>query len=125
MKRTAAPAALAFAALASPAIAATLTVDVVAEAETPVQSHRVVLGDSCRFGVVPRIVITKPPVNGALFVQTEVVKIPDNDSSCPGKSVRAAVVYYKSVVGYRGPDNFSYEQVPDSGKTFDIELNIR
>jgi hypothetical protein len=39
--------------------------------------------------------------------------------------VRAAVIYYKSVMGYRGPDTFSYEQVPDSGKTFDIDLNIK
>ena len=111
--------------LASPVSAATMTVDVASEAETPVQSHRVVLGDSCRFGVVPRIVITKPPVNGALLVQTEVVRIPDTDPVCPGKATRAAVIYYKSVMGYRGPDNFSYEQVPDSGKTFEIDLNIK
>jgi hypothetical protein len=118
-------AALAFALLAYPAAAATLSVDVVSEAETPVQSHRVVLGDSCRFGVVPRIVITKPPINGTLLVQTEIVRIPDSDPACPGKAVRAAVVYYKSVIGYRGPDSFSYEQVPDSGKSFDIDLNIK
>ena len=125
MKRTAPSAALAFAILASPAYAATLSVDVVAEAETPVQSHRVVLGENCRFGVVPHIFITKPPINGALLVQTEVIKIPDTDPVCPGKSVRAAVIYYKSVVGYRGPDNFSYEQVPDSGKSIDIDINIK
>jgi hypothetical protein len=125
MKGTASVAAIALAMLASSVGAATLSVDVVAEAETPVQSHRVVLGDSCRFGVVPRIVITKPPVNGALLVQTEIVQIPDSDPVCPGKSARAAVIYYKSVVGYRGPDNFSYEQVPDSGKTFDIDINIK
>jgi hypothetical protein len=125
MKGTASVVAIALAMLASSVGAATLSVDVVAEAETPVQSHRVVLGDSCRFGVVPRIVITKPPVNGALLVQTEIVQIPDSDPVCPGKSARAAVIYYKSVVGYRGPDNFSYEQVPDSGKTFDIDINIK
>jgi hypothetical protein len=125
MQRTASTAILALAMLASPAGATTFAVDVVAEAETPVQSHRVVLGDSCRFGVVPRIVITKPPINGALLVQTELIRIPDNDPACPGKAVRAAVVYYKSVVGYRGPDHFSYEQVPDSGKTFDIDINIK
>jgi hypothetical protein len=125
MKRLAPSAAAALAILAFPAGAATLSVDVASEAETPVQSHRVVLGDTCRFGVIPRIVITKPPINGALLVQTEIVKIPDTDPSCPGKSVRAAVVYYKSVVGYRGPDTFSYEQVPDSGKSFDVDLNIK
>jgi hypothetical protein len=125
MKRTALSAALALAILAPPALAATLTVDVATEAETEVQSHRVVLGDSCVFGVVPRIVITKPPVNGTLLVQTEVVKIPDTDPVCPGKTARAAVIYYKSVMGYHGSDSFSYEQVPDSGKTFDIDLNIR
>jgi hypothetical protein len=125
MQLTAPVAAIALVMLAWPARAAALSVDVVSEAETLVQSHRVVLGDSCRFGVVPRIVITKPPVNGALFVQTEIVRIPDSDPVCPGKSARAAVIYYKSVVGYRGPDNFSYEQVPDSGKTFDIDINIK
>jgi hypothetical protein len=105
--------------------AATKTVDVIAEVETPVQFHRVVLGEACKFGVVPRIVITKPPVNGALLVQTEVVTIPDSDPVCSGKVARAAVIYYKSVVGYRGPDSFSYEQVPDSGKIFDVDLNIK
>ncbi len=125
MKRTALWTALAFMLPLPPAFAATLTVDVVDEAETPVQSHHVVLGENCRFGMVPHILITKPPINGALLVQTEVVKIPDTDPVCPGKSVRAAVIYYKSVVGYHGPDNFSYEQVPDSGKTIDIDLNIK
>jgi hypothetical protein len=115
--------AMAVAMLGTSALAA--TVDVAAEVETPVQFHRVVLGETCRFGVVPRIVITKPPVNGALLVQTEVVRIPDSDSICSGKAVRAAVIYYKSVVGYRGPDTFSYEQVPDSGKIFDIDINIK
>jgi hypothetical protein len=108
-----------------PAQAATKIVEVVAEVETPVQSHRVVMGEACKFGVVPRIVITKPPVNGALLVQTEVVRIPDSDPACYGKVARAAVIYYKSVVGYRGPDSFSYEQVPDSGKIIDIDLNIK
>lgn len=105
--------------------ASAATVDVVAEVETAVQFHRVVLGEACRFGVVPRIVITKPPINGALLVQTEVVRIPDSDLLCSGKAARAAVIYYKSVVGYRGPDTFSYEQVPDSGKIFDIDINIK
>jgi hypothetical protein len=105
--------------------AATKTVNVIAEVETAVEFHRVVLGEACKFGVVPRIVITKPPVNGALLVQTEVVKIPDSDPVCYGKTARAAVIYYKSVVGYRGPDSFSYEQVPDSGKIFDIDLDIK
>ena len=109
----------------SSAPAATLTLDVAPQMQTQVQSHRVVLGDNCRFGVVPRIVITKPPVNGALLVRTEVVKIPDSDPVCPGKAARAAVVYYRSVVGYRGPDSFSYEQVPDSGTIFDVDINIR
>jgi hypothetical protein len=125
MKRTAFWAALGVATVASTSFAATLTVDVVAEAETRVQSHRVVLGENCRFGVVPHILITRPPVNGALSVQTELIRIPDTDPSCPGKAVRAAVIYYRSVVGYRGPDSFSYEQVPDSGRTFDIDLNIK
>ncbi|MFI5014436.1 MAG: hypothetical protein ACHQAY_19040 [Hyphomicrobiales bacterium] len=105
--------------------AATKTVDVVAEVETPVQYHRVVLGEACKFGVVPRILITKPPVNGALLIQTEVVTIPDSDPVCAGKAARAAVIYYKSVVGYRGPDSFSYEQIPDSGKVFDVDINIK
>jgi hypothetical protein len=108
-----------------PAQAATKTVDVIAEVETPVQFHRVVLGEACKFGLVPRIVITKPPVNGALLVQTEVVRIPDSDPACYGKVARAAVIYYKSVVGYRGSDSFSYEQVPDTGKIIDIDLNIK
>ena len=123
MKRSV-PSALALAMLASLASAATVNVDVLSEIETPVQSHRVVLGD-CRFGVVPRIVITRPPANGALLVQTEVVRIPDSDPACAGKMARAAVIYYKSVMGYRGPDTFSYEEVPDSGKIFDIDINIK
>jgi len=125
MRGISASAVLAFALIAGPAAAATLNVEVISEAETAVQSHRVVLGDSCRFGVVPRIVITRPPINGALLVQTEIVRIPDDDPSCPGKAVRAAVVYYKSVLGYHGSDSFSYEQVPDSGKSFDIDVNIK
>jgi hypothetical protein len=125
MNRTVPLAALAVVMLACAARAATLRLDVVAEVETQVQSHRVVLGEACNFGVVPRIVITKPPINGALMVQTEVVRIPDSDPVCSGKSARAAVIYYKSVVGYRGPDNFSYEQVPDSGKIFDVDINIK
>src|ERR1700730_17789628 len=114
--------AIAVAMLGTSALAA--TVDVAAEVETPVQFHRVVLGGPCRCGVVPRIVITKPPVNGALLVQTEVVRIPDSDPICSGKAVRAAVIYYKSVVGYRGPDTFSYEQVPDSRKHVPLHINI-
>ena len=125
MKRTALWVVLATAISGSAALATTLTVDVSTEAETRVQSHRVVLGENCRFGVVPHILITKPPANGALSVQTEIIRIPDTDLVCPGKAVRAAVIYYKSVVGYRGPDSFSYEQVPDSGKTFDIDLNVK
>ncbi|MBV9588362.1 MAG: hypothetical protein JO310_02080, partial [Hyphomicrobiales bacterium] len=85
----------------------------------------VVLGEACKFGVVPRIVITKPPVNGALLVQTEVVRIPDSDPVCSGKVLRAAVIYYKSVVGYRGPDSFSYEEVPDSGQSYEVEIDIK
>ena len=107
------------------ASAATKTVDVRSEVETAVQFHRVVLGEACRFGLVPRIVITKPPINGALMVQTEFVKIEDSDPACNGKVARAAVIYYKSVFGYRGPDSFSYEQVPDTGQIIDIELNIK
>jgi hypothetical protein len=125
MKRISASAAFAVALVAGPAASAALRVEAASEAETPVQSHRVVLGDSCRFGVVPRIVITRPPINGALLVQTEIVRIPDDDPSCPGKAVRAAVVYYKSVLGYHGTDSFSYEQVPDSGKSFDIDVDIK
>jgi hypothetical protein len=109
----------------SQALAAVKTVDVVSEVETPIQSHRVVLGEACKFGVVPRIVITKPPINGALLVQTEVVRVPDTDPVCSGKMSRAAVIYYKSVVGYRGPDSFTYEEVPDSGQVFEIDINIR
>jgi hypothetical protein len=100
-------------------------VDVPAEVETSVGVHRVVLGEGCRFGVVPSILIVKPPINGALLVQTEIVRIPDSDANCAGKAARAAVIYYKSVVGYRGADSFSYEQVPDSGKVIDVELNIK
>ena len=81
--------------------------------------------EACKFGVVPRIVITKPPVNGALLVQTEVVRIPDSDPVCSGKVSRAAVIYYKSVVGYRGPDSFSYEEVPDSGQVHEIDITIK
>jgi hypothetical protein len=110
---------------ASPAMAAVKTVEVISEVETKVQSHRVVLGEACKFGVVPRIVITKPPVNGALLVQTEVVRVPDSDPVCSGTVSRAAVIYYKSVVGYRGPDSFSYEEVPDSGEVFEIDINIK
>jgi hypothetical protein len=108
-----------------PAHAAAKTVEVASEVETPVESHRVVLGEACKFGVVPRIVITKPPVNGALLVQTEVVRVPDSDPVCSGKMSRAAVIYYKSVVGYRGPDSFAYEEVPDSGRIFEIDLDIK
>lgn len=111
--------------VASPAMAAAKSVDVISEVETPVQFHRVVLGEACKFGVVPRIVITKPPVNGALLVQTEVVRVPDSDPVCSGTVSRAAVIYYKSVVGYRGPDSFSYEEVPDSGEVFEIDINIK
>jgi hypothetical protein len=100
-------------------------IDVAAETETPVGIHRVVLGEGCRFGVVPSILIVKPPVNGALLVQTEIVRVPDSDPSCAGKTARAAVIYYKSVVGYRGTDSFSYQQVPDSGKIIDVELIIK
>jgi hypothetical protein len=108
-----------------PAHAAAKTVEVASEVETPVGSHRVVLGEACKFGVVPRIVITKPPVNGALLVQTEVVRVPDSDPVCSGKMSRAAVIYYKSVVGYRGSDSFAYEEVPDSGRIFEIDLDIK
>jgi hypothetical protein len=118
-------AALIMLALASQAMAAAKTVEVISEVETPIESHRVVLGEACKFGVVPRIVITKPPVNGALLVQTEVVRIPDSDPVCSGKVSRAAVIYYKSVVGYRGPDSFSYEEVPDSGRVFEIDITIK
>jgi hypothetical protein len=118
-------AALIMLALASQAMAAAKTVEVISEVETPIESHRVVLGEACKFGVVPRIVITKPPVNGALLVQTEVVRIPDSDPVCSGKMSRAAVIYYKSVVGYRGPDSFSYEEVPDSGRVFEIDITIK
>jgi hypothetical protein len=111
--------------LASQAMAAAKTVEVISEVETPIESHRVVLGEACKFGVVPRIVITKPPVNGALLVQTEVVRVPDSDPVCSGKVSRAAVIYYKSVVGYRGPDSFSYEEVPDSGRIFEIDITIK
>jgi hypothetical protein len=110
---------------ASEAQAAAKTVDVISEVETPVAYHPVVLGEACKFGVVPRIVITRPPVDGALLVQTEVVRIPDSDPVCSGKVSRAAVIYYKSVVGYRGPDSFIYEEVPDSGRTFEIDLDIK
>ena len=79
--------------------------------------------DAATFEREIKISVPVPP--GALLVQTEVIRIPDTDPVCPGKSVRAAVIYYKSVVGYRGPDTFSYEQVPDSGKTFDIDINIK
>jgi hypothetical protein len=101
------------------------SIDVRAEIETRVGLHHVVLGNGCRFGVVPSIVITKPPVNGALRVQTEIVRIPDTDLDCAGQTARAAVIYYKSVVGYHGTDSFSYEQVPDSGQVIDVELNIK
>jgi len=100
-------------------------IDVRAEIETRVGIHHVVLGNGCRFGVVPSIVITKPPINGALLVQTEIVRIPDSDPNCAGQTARAAVIYYKSVVGYHGADSFSYEQVPDSGQVIDVELNIK
>ena len=63
--------------------------------------------------------------NGALLVQTEVVRVPDSDPVCSGKVSRAAVIYYKSVVGYRGPDSFSYEEVPDSGQVFEIDITIK
>jgi hypothetical protein len=111
--------------VAAPAMAAEKTVEVISEVETPVETHPVVLGEACKFGVVPHIVITKPPVNGALLVQTEVVRIPESDPVCSGKVSRAAVIYYKSVVGYRGPDSFSYEEVPDSGEIFEIDLTIK
>ncbi|MBV9567258.1 MAG: hypothetical protein JO172_03900 [Hyphomicrobiales bacterium] len=111
--------------LVFPAQAEVKTVDVRSEIETPIEIHPVVLGEACKFGVVPRIVITKPPVNGALLVQTEVVRIPDSDPVCSGKVTRAAVIYYKSVVGYRGADSFSYEEVPDSGQNFHIDINIK
>ncbi len=111
--------------LASQAMAAAKSVDVISEVETPIGSHRVVLGEACKFGVVPRIVITKPPVNGALLVQTEVVRVPETDPVCSGMPSRAAVIYYKSVVGYRGPDSFTYEEVPDSGQVFEVDINIK
>ena len=111
--------------LASPALAEVKTVEVRPEIETPIQIHPVVLGESCKFGVVPRIMIVKPPVNGALLVRTEVVRIPDSDPVCSGKVSRAAVIYYKSVVGYRGPDSFSYQEVPDSGQVFDVDIDIK
>jgi hypothetical protein len=75
--------------LVSQAMAAAKTVEVISEVETPIESRRVVLGEACKFGVVPRIVITKPPVNGALLVQTEVVRVPDSDPVCSGKVSRA------------------------------------
>ncbi|MBV9114276.1 MAG: hypothetical protein JOY67_15790 [Hyphomicrobiales bacterium] len=111
--------------LVSPALAGVKTVEVRSEIETPIEFHPVVLGETCKFGVVPHIVITKPPVNGALLVKTEVVRIPDSAPVCSGKVVRAAVIYYKSVVGYRGTDSFSYEEVPDSGQSVDIDINIK
>ncbi|MBV9430752.1 MAG: hypothetical protein JO137_02915 [Hyphomicrobiales bacterium] len=110
-------------AFVAPASAAVKTIEVVSEVETPVETRGVVLGEACKFGVVPRIVITKPPINGALLVQTEVVRIPDSDPTCSGKVSRAAVIYYKSVVGYRGSDSFSYEEVPNSGEVFEIDIN--
>ena len=125
MSRSFAFAALMVLGLASQAMAAAKTVEVISEVETPIESRRVVLGEACKFGVVPRIVITKPPVNGALLVQTEVVRIPDSDPVCSGKVSRAAVIYYKSVVGYRGPDSFSYEEVPDSGQVYEIDITIK
>ncbi|MBV8768188.1 MAG: hypothetical protein JO094_04760 [Hyphomicrobiales bacterium] len=109
----------------SPASADVKSVEVRSEVETPIDIRPVVLGEACKFGVVPRIVITKPPVNGALLVQTEVVRIPDSDPVCSGKVLRAAVIYYKSVVGYRGPDSFSYEEVPDSGQSYEVEIDIK
>ncbi|MBV8449560.1 MAG: hypothetical protein JO124_16400 [Hyphomicrobiales bacterium] len=109
----------------SPASADVKSVEVRSEVETPIDIRPVVLGEACKFGVVPRIVITKPPVNGALLVQTEVVRIPDSDPVCSGKVLRAAVIYYKSVVGYRGPDSFSYEEMPDSGQSYEVEIDIK
>jgi len=109
----------------SPVSADVKSVEVRSEVETPIDIRPVVLGEACKFGVVPRIVITKPPVNGALLVQTEVVRIPDSDPVCSGKVSRAAVIYYKSVVGYRGPDSFSYEEVPDSGHSYEVDIDIK
>ena len=89
------------------------------------QSRRVVLGEACKFGVVPRIVITKPPINGALLVQTEVVRIPASDPVCPARCHAPPSSITNRWSAIAGRTVFPMRKCPIPARVYEIDITIK